>query len=139
MREQTVPGREDGLEQALLDMICGDELAQAVGRVRLVRRPGAGVAVDILTNQPVPGVAVNELLKLEEMMKDHDAEALAAARGIVFEPGAKGYWEALEAVTGASARGLEEGQQARRGERNKSRSKVTRPYRERLYKGDCPL
>ena len=55
VREQTVPGREDPLEQALLDMICGDELAQAIGRVRLVRRPLAGVAVDILTNHPVPG------------------------------------------------------------------------------------
>ena len=71
--------------------------------MRLVRRPLAGVAVDILTNHPVPGLAVNELVKLEEMMRDHDAEALAAARGIVFEPGAKGRWEALEAVTGVSA------------------------------------
>ena len=90
VRERTVPGREDGLEQALLDMIAGDELAQAIGRARLVRRPLEGVAVDIMTNHPVPGVAVNELIKLEEMMKDHDAEALAAARGIVLEPGAKG-------------------------------------------------
>ena len=113
VRERTVPGRADGLEQALLDTIAGDELAQAIGRVRLVRRPGAGVAVDILTNHPVPGVAVAELLKLEEIMRDHDAEALAAARGIVFEPGAKGRWEALEAVVWAPRRGIEAGQQPR--------------------------
>ena len=114
VREQTVPGREDGLQQAQLDMICGDELAQGVGRVRLVRRPGAGVAVDILTNHPVPGGAVAELLKLEEIMRDHDAAALAAARGIVLEPGAKGHWEGPGGGDWGFSRGLEDGPQARR-------------------------
>ena len=59
-------------------------------------------------------------------MQDHDAEALAAARGIVFEPGARGCWEALEAVTGASQE-LEDGQQARRHAGIKSRSKGYTP------------
>jgi hypothetical protein len=128
VRERTVPGRADGLEQALLDMIAADELGQAIGRARLVRRPLAGVAIDILTNHPVPGLAVNELLKLEEMMRDHDAEALAATRGIVFKPGSKGYWGALEAVTGALV------------EASKKASKRARaPTRKIALKGDRSL
>ena len=122
VREGTVPGREDGLEQALLDMIGPDELAQAVGRARLVRRPLAGVAVDIKTNHPIPGIAVNELIKLEEMMKDHDAEALAAARGIVFEPGAKGGWDALAVVTGAPAEASRKASERAAARGGKSRS-----------------
>ena len=94
------PGREDRLEQDLMEMIADDELNQAIGRVRLARRPGAGVVVDVLTSHPVPGLEVDELVKLDAVMDGLDAAALAAARGVVIEPGCKGYWEVLAAVAG---------------------------------------
>ena len=53
---------------------AGSGRPQAVGRVRLVRRGGEGVAMT-LSNHPVPRIAVNELMS-SEMMEGHDAEAL---------------------------------------------------------------
>ena len=108
VRTGTVPKRENALEQALLESICDDELAQAIGRLRLVRRALENVSVNVLTSHPVPGVAVNDLMKKEEMMKDHDAEALAAARGIVVWPDAKGRWEVLAAIVGTPAQELKD-------------------------------
>jgi hypothetical protein len=152
-----VPRREDPLEQELLAMIVDDELAQAVGRARLVRREGAGVQVDVLTSHPVPGLEVNELVTLDAVMDGLDAAALAAARGVVIEPGCKGYWEALAAVAGgdpgvlrkAAQRSQEKPAEAggapfdapfEGGEECnfKSRSSGTSPHKG-AYKGDVPL
>ncbi len=75
------------------------ELVQAVGRLRLAQRPGAGVIIEILSNYPIPGLPVDRFVNLQDLMGlGNDPYLAALARGVEVKRGGKGARKALAKI-----------------------------------------
>jgi hypothetical protein len=103
-----MPALTDPLANEVLEMICFDELTQAVlGRPRVLRRAGEGVRISVLGSTPIPGLPVDELVSSPELLATgQDPRALAAARGVSPVPGAKGENDVIALVTGLNERAV---------------------------------
>lgn len=92
-----VPRHADPRAEAFRKAACDDELLQAIGRARANRRTSPGeLGIDVLTNLPVEGLVVDELVKLDDLLAPADALVLGlAARGVIVDPTARGAWTAV--------------------------------------------
>ena len=98
------PRLPDPVAEACRASACDDELVQAVGRLRLAQRPGAGVQIEILTNHPIAGLPVDRFVKGVDLLGAGDPSTQVACLGFGPE-GARGArrpkgiqsWEALAA------------------------------------------
>jgi hypothetical protein len=83
------------------------ELIQAVGRLRLSQRPGAGVIIEILGNYPIPGLPVDRIVSLQDLMSvGNDPYLAAAARGLRMKTGTKGGRKILAKVLRTTERAI---------------------------------
>jgi hypothetical protein len=86
---------------------CDFELDQAVGRLRLAQRPGAGVQIEILTDHPIANLPVDQFVAWADLLvADDPASQLMASTGFQVEK-AEGknvhkFWPAMARVTGVS-------------------------------------
>ena len=92
-----VPRHADPLAEAFRKAACDDELLQSIGRARANRRTSPGeLAIDVLTNIPVEGLPVDELMKLDDILAPADSLVLGlAARGVIVDTAARGAWTAV--------------------------------------------
>jgi hypothetical protein len=99
----------DPLAEALREQMIEGELMQALGRGRgVLRTKDDPVHVDILTNVPLPGVAVDEFYTWDEIKPDWTQRM--AARGVVMECriGRHGFWPVAGAVLDLSGKQLKD-------------------------------
>jgi len=92
--DDVVPQHADLLAEAFRKAACDDELLQAIGRARALRRTSPGeLGIDVLTSHPVEGLLVDELVKLDDILAPADSLVLGlAARGVIVDPAARGPW-----------------------------------------------
>jgi uncharacterized protein GlcG (DUF336 family) len=94
----------NALAEALRAAGVDNELVQAVGRLRLIRRDGKSpVRIEILTNHPIAGLPVNVMASADEMLAPtYDPATVAWSRGILVDPSSKGASAVLAKITDLS-------------------------------------
>lgn len=104
-REATTARHPDPWAERVRVALCDTELVQAEGRARAVRRtPDRPLAIEILTNVPLP-LAVNQLITADEALADSHPARWLVASGIVPVLGAKGLRRFVAAVLGVNEEG----------------------------------
>lgn len=129
-RVEARPVHPDAAAESIRFSSCEAELVQAIGRARGIRRAEPGsLRIDVVTNVPVPGLVVDELVTLDEILAEADAGPvmLAAARGVMVEPGSRGFWALISSLTDEVSRDAARVAAARRSREH--------PLNKTIYKG----